>query len=135
MRTGYGDSEDLFDSGDEIPFQGCGQGNGAGPTMWVTISSVLIGMMTSAGFGLSVILPLSAALVTATCFSFVDDTDLVEAADSVETDGKELFGSVQSALDLYQWSAPQRRDCVDYELYPRQVHRPSSHQLLSSQAP
>jgi hypothetical protein len=67
----------------------------------VMISAVLISMMVSAGFGLSAVLPLSTTLFTASCFSFVDDTDLVHAAASVDSPASSLLPHIQTAVDLW----------------------------------
>jgi len=68
VRTGFGDSPRVFSPPSAIPFQqGCGQGNGAGPTIWVAISSILIGMMTSKGFGFDFLTSISWAPMVADC--------------------------------------------------------------------
>jgi hypothetical protein len=41
VRTGFGNSTVTFTSKSNIPFRGCGQGNGAGPTIWVMIEPYL----------------------------------------------------------------------------------------------
>ncbi|CAJ1960184.1 unnamed protein product [Cylindrotheca closterium] len=51
VRTGFGNSDRVFTPPTLIPFQGCGKGNRAGPPIWVAISSILLGMMISKGFG------------------------------------------------------------------------------------
>ena len=67
--TGFGDSEKSFKSPSAIPFvQGCGQGNGAGPPIWISVSSVLITMMEAMGFGFECLSALESQLVTAQCF-------------------------------------------------------------------
>ena len=44
--TAYGNSESTYGGSDTvIPLQGVGQGNGAGPAIWVAISSVLLSIM------------------------------------------------------------------------------------------
>ncbi len=101
VRTGFGDSQRSFTPPTDVPFQGCGQGNGAGPTMWVAISSILISMMATAGFGLSLLSALSCAVVVANCLSFVDDTDLVHAAAHSDTSGVALLPDVQRAVNLW----------------------------------
>ena len=101
VRTGFGDSKRTFFSPSDTPFQGCGQGNGAGPTMWVAISAVLITMMAAEGCGFSSLSALSSLLVVADCFCFVDDSDVVQASDSVYTTGESLLPSVQNALNLW----------------------------------
>jgi hypothetical protein len=58
--------------------------------------------MVLAGFGLSEVLPLSATLVTASCFNFVDDTDLVHAVPSVDSSATSaLLPQLQATADLW----------------------------------
>ena len=101
LRTGFGDSTLSFKSPRHDPFQGCGQGNGAGPAMWVAISAVLISMVASAGFGFHAISAISLATVTATCFSFVDDTDVCHAAPHPDTPGAQILPEIQAAIDMW----------------------------------
>ena len=60
-----------------IPLQGLGQGNGVAPTAWAVISTVLINMMHTAGFGIQLCTGLSLTMIAFICYAFVDDTDLV----------------------------------------------------------
>ena len=101
VRTGYGDSDTAFFPPSDKSFQGCGQGNGAGPPIWVSISSVLILMMESAGYGFECLAAVSFTLVTAQCFSFIDDTDAIEAAKSVLQSGEDIFPQIQQAAKLW----------------------------------
>lgn len=106
VRTGFGDHDSPFFPPSWFPFQGCGQGNGAGPTIWVAVSAILIGAMQANGFGFQFISALSGILVLADCFCFVDDSDVIKAAKSVESSGEQIFQSVQKAMDL--WAAGVR---------------------------
>ena len=101
VRTGFGDSILSFAPPSDIPFQGCGQGNGAGPTIWLAISAILIDMMRAAGFGFACLSALSGLLVLADCLCFMDDSDVIHAAQTVHTSGESLFWSVQRAMDLW----------------------------------
>ena len=101
VRTGFGDSELSFCPPSNVPFQGCGQGNGAGPAIWVAVSSILIIMMEAAGFGFECLSALESKLVSAQCFCFVDDTDVIESAPSVLSSGEDVSGSVQKAATLW----------------------------------
>lgn len=103
VRTGFGDYEFPFFPPSWIQFQGCGQGNGTGPTIWVAVSAILIRAMQANGFGFQFISALSGLLVMADCFCFMDDSDVIEAAKSVECSGEQIFHSVQKAMNL--WSA------------------------------
>ena len=98
VRTGFGDSAESFEPPSEIAFQGCGQGNGAGPPIWAAVSSILILMMEAAGFGFECLSALSRRqLITAQCFAFVDDTDGIEAA-------KDVHSSIEDILPLKTFS-------------------------------
>ena len=101
VRTGFGDSTAVFQPPSDVPFQGCGQGNGAGPAIWVAISSILITMMDAAGYGFECLTTLESKLVTAQCFCFVDDTDVIEASSTVDQSGESIFPSVQQAATLW----------------------------------
>ncbi|CAJ1953161.1 unnamed protein product [Cylindrotheca closterium] len=101
VRTGFGDSDRTFGPTGDVPFQGCGQGNGAGPCIWVAISAILIDAMEAEGFGYKSNTALTNEEFFASCFCFVDDTDVMESNDNVETAGKDLLPLVQSALDLW----------------------------------
>ena len=101
VRTGFGDSERTFGPTGETPFQGCGQGNGAGPCIWVAISAILIDAMEAEGFGYTSRTALTNEEFFASCFCFVDDTDVMESKDDLEVTGEDLLPSVQSALDLW----------------------------------
>ncbi|CAJ1933467.1 unnamed protein product [Cylindrotheca closterium] len=100
VRTGFGDSDRVFTPPTLIPFQGCGQGNGAGPPIWVAISSILLGMMISKGFGFDFLMSISWAPLLADCFCFVDDTDVCQAAPSPDQSGESIVPAVAKAL---QW--------------------------------
>ena len=80
MRTGFGDYPMPFNSGTPVPFQGSGQGNGVSPTIWLAISAVLMHLLAAMGFGMTIMMAISTLAISATCFAFVDDTDLVHAA-------------------------------------------------------
>ena len=97
-----GDSERAFFPPSNIPYQGCGQGNGAGPTIWVAISSILIDTMEAAGHGYQYLSALDHVLRIAECFCFVDDTDLVEAARNPLLAGEAILAQVQMALSMEQ---------------------------------
>ena len=98
VRTGFGDSERVFSPPSSIPYQGCGQGNGAGPTIWVAVSSILLGMMFSKGFGFDFFSAISWASLLVNAFAFVDDTDVCQAASSVLASGEDIVPSIQEAL-------------------------------------
>ncbi|CAJ1933722.1 unnamed protein product, partial [Cylindrotheca closterium] len=101
VRTGFGNSDRTFGPTGNVPFQGCGQGNSAGPCIWVAISAILIDAMEAEGFGYKSQTALTNKEFFALCFCFVDDTNVMESNDNVETTGEDLLPLVQSALDLW----------------------------------
>ena len=51
VRTAFGESDSFMANEDMLPFQGCLQGNGSGPTLWLAVSAPLMEMMRTAGHG------------------------------------------------------------------------------------
>jgi hypothetical protein len=51
IRTAFGVSDKTYGHGREPPLQGFGQGNGCGPSGWAVISTPLINLVSTAGFG------------------------------------------------------------------------------------
>ena len=85
IRTAFGVSKKGFGPV-RPPLGGIGQGNGAGPTIWACISDALIAMLKTAGFGFAMLTAIMAMTVKFVCYTLVDDTDLVQLADTPETD-------------------------------------------------
>jgi hypothetical protein len=64
VTTAYGISEQTYGKNRTTPYQGAGQGNGAGPAIWAVISTVIIAMMTMAGHGFHMLLAIKVKLIT-----------------------------------------------------------------------
>ncbi|CAJ1943995.1 unnamed protein product [Cylindrotheca closterium] len=79
VRAGFGNSDLTFGPTGDVPFQGC----------------------EAEGFGYMSNTALTNEEFFALCFCFVDDTDVMESNDNVETTGEDLLPLVQSALDLW----------------------------------
>ena len=78
IRTVYGDSTTSFSAdGHEVPVQGIGQGNGAGPAIWAVVSTPIFNAMRQRGYGLYLKSPGSGSSFLFVGYAFVDDTDLV----------------------------------------------------------
>ena len=73
-----------------LPHQGSGQGNGAGLIIWIIISALLLAIMRYEGFSLDDLSCLSQLVLVIVGFAFVDDTDIINAAKSVNTTGEDL---------------------------------------------
>ena len=77
VRSGFGTSIESYASDSHDPFQGVGQGNGAGPAIWAAVSAPLFEYMNSRLRGVNVVSPLGNQSNHVSCLAFVDDTDLV----------------------------------------------------------
>jgi hypothetical protein len=77
VRTVFGESKTFFKQSGQIPLQGVGQGNGAGPQIWALVSTPVLNMLRSQGLGATFVSALSRISTTLVGFAFVDDTDLV----------------------------------------------------------
>ena len=97
VRTAYGDSASSY-GGIEIPLQGIGQGNGAGPAIWLVVSIAIINMLKAEGFGFQMRTPISHEEFDFVCYTFVDDTDLVHSP-SPPLPWDQLCEEMQSVLD------------------------------------
>ncbi|CAJ1960231.1 unnamed protein product, partial [Cylindrotheca closterium] len=58
-------------------------------------------MMVAMGFGFECLTAINSHLVTAQCFCFVDDTDVIEAGASVNHSGKGICPSIQAAASMW----------------------------------
>ena len=79
---------------------GVGQGNGTGPTIWATISTVFY-VLRSNSFGTLLTALFSKHNVKIAVFDFVDDTDLIQTGLDQE-DYWEVAKKLQSAMNLWE---------------------------------
>ena len=98
IKTAYGLSETSYGS-DDIPLQGVLQGNGAGPVIWLAVSIPLIQMLHRQGFGFRSKNPLTLLEYMVACYTFVDDTDLVNNS---STNPMELLSDMQRMINHWQ---------------------------------
>jgi hypothetical protein len=96
-QEGYGGKE-RYDK-EQLPLMGVGQGNGAGPAIWAAISTVLLEVMDSKGFGANLYGALTKRLCSLIGYAFVDDTDLVHTATDPNIPISSLTDKFQSAVD------------------------------------
>lgn len=104
IQTAFGNS-DIYISGSTrtTPFQGILQGNGAGPTLWLAVSTPLLYMMKSAGNGIKYRTPISKEVDSFIGFAFVDDTDIVEGDLRMgHLDIDDVFDKMQDAIDRWE---------------------------------
>ena len=102
IATGFGVSEPAYGGVNQIPpIQGSGQGNGRAPQTWVLIHMMIISMMYKAGHGVKLFTALTVTAIAFVCFAFVDDTDVVQTGDTIDTPYSELIPDFQEALDRW----------------------------------
>ncbi len=106
VATAYGVSKSTYGGRKRIrkgkqPVQAIGQGNGAGASAFVMLSSTMIGVMRRKGFGALYVACLSLIQLTMVCFMFVDDSDIQNTAVSTEERGEDLMEKAQLSLDCW----------------------------------
>ena len=107
IRTVFGDSEISFSGALwVIPIQGVGQGNGGGPQIWAVVSTPVLNLMRSMGFGACFKAAITGETVSFVGFSFVDDTDLFQTA----RDPSDTYATVAAAMNdfLDNWEGALR---------------------------
>jgi len=107
IRTAYGDSDWSYIGTDEKPLQGSIQGNGAASPMFVAISCVILAYLESTTKGICVFSAISLTLFTLSAIMYVDDTDILIAADEPHHDVPEVQVKSQKAATAYQKGVQQ----------------------------
>jgi hypothetical protein len=102
IRTAFGVSTKTHGGKRDPPYQGLGQGNGCGPAGWALVSTPLINMMKTAGFGFSILTAMTLVSVAFICYAFVDDTDVVHVGRDVNTTGEEILLQMQDVVDHWE---------------------------------
>ncbi|MGL4350682.1 MAG: hypothetical protein ACRCT2_09010, partial [Plesiomonas shigelloides] len=104
IRTAFGDSDATYGPHSYAgahPNQGILQGNGAAGATWTAVSSVIVAVMKSLGFGYSSWTAISNAVIELVCSMFVDDADLVHSGKTNDTSSEEVATELQEALDAW----------------------------------
>jgi hypothetical protein len=103
VRTGFGDSQAHYGGPVWlVPIHGIGQGNGAGPSIWAIVSTPLLNVLRSKGFGCEVLCPLSSQFFKFVVYAFVNDTDINQSvfSDSPQQAQQQL----QATIDTWEFS-------------------------------
>jgi len=79
LQTGFGDSEDFYGRPSEMPLQGCCQGNGGGPAMWVLVAIPLVENLHKNGHMAQLHYAYSGRSVNTAGNLYMDDIDFVSA--------------------------------------------------------
>ena len=103
IKTSFGISDRSYGESrlDGKQVQGSGQGNGASPTIWALISTPLLNMMRTLGFGVSLKAPLSQETTNFVGCSFVDDTDLLQSSTTSSTPLAQSQQDMQDFIDAW----------------------------------
>jgi hypothetical protein len=99
IRTSFGDSDSTYQQ-EDVPFHGILQGNGAGPTIWAMISSILLDKLRHKGLGVQ-IQTKDNQIITIPAFAFVDDTDLLQQLDNENDNTSPQMAVNEWADDLH----------------------------------
>jgi hypothetical protein len=101
QRTGRGDSNTYMGGRPaDDPLQGICQGNGAGPAMWLILSSLMAKIYRDDGHGSFLTSPITKEEAKFMGQIFVDDTDLLKFLQGLY-DIEELMNSAQRDLDKW----------------------------------
>ena len=99
QRTGFGDSKTFF-GGLKAFFQGLGQGNRAAPASWLQLSSVLVNIYKSQGYGAKIPDPLTGEIIHSMGDLFVDDCDLFNWLESLLS-AEEIWEETQDSILMW----------------------------------
>ncbi len=103
VRTGYGHLEGWYGGKpkDSLPMHGICQGNGAGPSIWAVLSSPIINLLRSKGFGQSFTSPITHSHIRLAGYAFIDDSDLLQVLSALQSVGLAVV-SLQKAVDTWE---------------------------------
>jgi hypothetical protein len=80
VSTIYGDSKSGYGGTLwSVPYSGDGKGNGAGPAIWVVVSTPVLKMMNDEGFGFMYKTSIKGKQLHFVGYIFVDDTDIIQS--------------------------------------------------------
>ena len=103
VRTAFGNSEESYGSEpNQPPMMGLLQGNGVAGTGWAAISTVMVNVMKSYGFGFKDWNAISRKAIDLVSFQFVDDTTLVHSLNSNTATGAQVMAQLQSVLSTWE---------------------------------
>jgi hypothetical protein len=99
IRTLFGDSVTFYAHPSNERLHGIGQGNGAGPMIWVNVSTPLLNRLRECGCGVKLesANPNNSPSCQLTAFTFVDDNDMIQEIKDTER----MIPTTQRSLDLW----------------------------------
>jgi hypothetical protein len=103
VRTVYGDSNNSYGGNLWlVPMQGIFQGNGAGPMLWAIVSTPVLKVMRSEGFGTFFRACISGEDIRFVGYSFVGDTDLIQTARNPHNQEADVAAEMQRAINTWE---------------------------------
>ncbi len=109
VRTGHGDSSTIYGGPNwTTPMHGIGQGNGASLAIWAVLSSPLLNLLHSNGFGCEFLSPFSNNPLHFVGYTFVDDTNVIVSRPSMASHS-EVIQTLQEAVD--HWEGGLKATC------------------------
>jgi len=101
--TAYGNSLQSFSRTiSSNPIQGLGQGNGVGLAIWAIVSSPILNLVCTAGYGIKITSSISKSKIITVGNGFMDDMDLLVVDDmKAQSSASTIAHSMQEGLD--QW--------------------------------
>ena len=111
LRSGFGDAvAPSFQETEETPFFGFGQGNGAAPSSFQVLATLIMNAYIGLGHNVIMKSAITGALFSLAAVMYVDDTDLFQAAKCRYMTDKEFLAQVQqSVTDCGEASSGNRR--------------------------
>ena len=97
IKTSYGVSKPVYGNKDKVIAGNC-HGNRLGPLFWCLITTILIKMCKMKRHGTTIITAISKTVVSLVGFSYVDNADLVTAANNAYTSGEAMIKKMQSLM-------------------------------------
>ena len=104
LQTALSDSTRFYGGRWPIPLQGCCQGNGGGPVMWVSVSIILVHQLWANGHVATFIRAISGLKVSFAGFLYVDDGDLTTAACTPTESKASMVDQAQKGTSCWQGS-------------------------------
>jgi hypothetical protein len=103
VRTGYGDSEGWYGGSQKEgpPMHGICQGNGAGPSIWAVVSSPILNLLRTKGYGIFFTTPISNSQIRFSGYAFVDDSDLIPVLSALQKAGLATL-LLQKSVDTWE---------------------------------
>jgi len=102
LRTAFGDSDTFYGGSLDDPLQGCCQGNGGGPAMWLSITIPLVEHLYATQQVAVLYTAISKKKITLAGDLYVDDTNLVTSAVSRQEPFVTVLARAQDKVGTWQ---------------------------------